>query len=112
MPAGDAVGGDDNHVDMLTLHHIHDVPCHVIPNFDAGSCLDSPGRKSCMAFGQMPLRKCSRILDKFGFGNQVRESGSGEKGDDVHKVEFGMKVNLSDRKSTRLNSSHANISYA
>src|ERR1035441_273359 len=26
MPSGDAVGGDDDRVDMFTLHHFHDVP--------------------------------------------------------------------------------------
>jgi hypothetical protein len=37
MPAGDAVGGDHDHVNMLALHHFHDVSGYVISNFDAGS---------------------------------------------------------------------------
>jgi hypothetical protein len=36
-PTGDAVRGDDNHVNTLPLHRFEDVSDHVIANFDAGS---------------------------------------------------------------------------
>jgi hypothetical protein len=45
-----------------------------------------------MALLQMPLGKCSRFLDIFGFRNHVRECGSREKRNDVYKAEFGMEV--------------------
>ncbi len=36
VPAGDAVRGDHDHVDVLALDDLHDVARDVIPNFDTG----------------------------------------------------------------------------
>src|ERR1035438_3963094 len=40
----------------------------------------------------MALCVGSCLIDEFGFGNQVRDSSSGEEGDHVQKIEFGVKV--------------------
>ena len=92
MPAGDAVGGDNDHVDMLALYYLQDAPGNVISYFDAAPSFDFPDRKGSMALGQMLFCKCSRRLDEFGFRNQVRKSSCGKKRNDIYKMEFGMKV--------------------
>jgi hypothetical protein len=45
-----------------------------------------------MALSQMLLCKGSRFPHEFSFWNQIRESCSWEKWDDIYKIEFGMKV--------------------
>ncbi len=40
MPAGDAVRGNHDQIDMFALNHIHDASRDVISNFDTGTCLD------------------------------------------------------------------------
>ena len=55
MPPGDSVRGDHDHVDVIALHHLHDVAHNVITDFDAGGRLHAPGRKNRMALRQMTL---------------------------------------------------------
>jgi hypothetical protein len=73
------VRGNDDHVDMLPLHHFHDVYRYVIANFDAGSRLYALGLKSCQALRQMTLCEYSCFLKEFAFRYEVRESRGGKK---------------------------------
>src|SRR5258707_9720657 len=57
--------------------------------------------------GIRPLRRCNCALAQGKEPESPRGSASGSQGDKCHECHEGQ-----DRKSTRLNSSHANISYA
>src|ERR1700722_6576893 len=92
MPAGDAVRGDHDHVDVLALDDLHDVARDVIPDFDAGGRLDTPSYKSRLTLGQMLLGGLSRLLKECAFGNEVWNRGGGKHRDYVHEIEFSMKV--------------------
>ena len=92
MPAGDAVCGDHHQVDMLVLHHFHNVPGDVISNFDTGGRPHSPGPESCTTLCQMLLRKCSGLLNEFAFGNQVRKCRGGKDRNHIHEMELRVKV--------------------
>ena len=54
-PAGDAVRGDHDHVDMFALNYLHDVSCHVISNFDTETCLDLSCSKNRVALREAQL---------------------------------------------------------
>jgi len=58
VPAGDAVRGDHDEVDMLPLRYFHDAPRYVIRDFDTGTCFDSFGCEDCTGLRQMLFCTC------------------------------------------------------
>jgi predicted ThiF/HesA family dinucleotide-utilizing enzyme len=52
---------------VFTFDYQHDVPNHVIAEFDTGAGLDPFGNKSGVACGQLSLRITLRLVEVFRF---------------------------------------------
>ena len=92
MPAGDAVRGDHDHVDMFALHRLDDAPGNVIRKFHTGACLYSSGRENLSCLRQMLLSTRLLLLLKLHLGNGIFRREGREERKDVHKEKLGMEV--------------------